>query len=161
VINPEEPARISFEISLLREIIKERKPVFGICYGMQLINIFFRRTLYQDIGLQVPGSVNHGKGGHTISITSNPYIKEGEYSVESSHHQAVKKAGKGLKPFAFATDGLVEGVYHEDFVFVVGVQWHPERTAGPLTAQLFKSFIAASEDAVPLCLTREQRKMDG
>jgi putative glutamine amidotransferase len=140
----EDPVRINFEISLLHEIIKKRKPVFGICYGMQLINIFFQGTLYQDIILQVPRSLHHGKGRHTIDVKTNPYIEKGEYLVESSHHQSVQQSGKGLIPFAFTADGLIEAVYHADHTFVLGVQWHPERMDSVLSTQLFKAFVAAA-----------------
>ena len=141
--NPEKDERIIFEKSLLHEIIKSQKPVLGICYGMQLINICFNGTLYQDIGLQITDSIDHREGRHIISIDSNPYIEKGEYTVESSHHQAIKDIGKGLIPFAYTADNVIEAVCYQEHNFLLGVQWHPERTDNQLTKKIFNTFIEA------------------
>ncbi len=140
-ILPEEPVRINFEFSLLREIMGRKKPVFGICYGMQLMNVFFQGSLYQDIHSQVPGSLDHLSGGHGISIGHNPFVRVGGSQVNSSHHQAVKKEGDGLKPFAWADDGIIEAFYGEAYRFLVGVQWHPERMQDSLSKRLLERFV--------------------
>jgi len=140
-IVPEEPLRIDFEFSLLREIMGWKKPVFGICYGMQLINVFFQGSLYQDIGRQIPESLDHSKGGHSIKIDDNPVIGACEVEVNSSHHQAVKQTGRGLKPFARARDGIIEAFFAEEHRFVVGVQWHPERMQNSSSKALFEHFV--------------------
>ncbi len=142
-IDPEDRRRSDFEFSLLREIMKKGKPVLGICYGMQFINVSFGGTLYQDIFSQMPGSLKHREGGHTVEITANPYITEGVQEVDSSHHQAVKDIGLGLKPFARSSDGIVEAFYLEYYGFLMGVQWHPERTDGAVDRQIFISFVEA------------------
>ncbi len=142
-IVPEEPARINFEYSLLREIMGRKKPVFGICYGMQLINIFFHGSLYQDIHLQVPESLEHAQGAHGLTMQANPFMDACETEVNTSHHQAVKRIGKGLKAFAWAHDGIIEAFYNESNLFVAGVQWHPERMEGSLSKRLFERFVGA------------------
>lgn len=142
-IELEEQERINFEISLLHEIIKNKKPVLGICYGMQLINVFFRGTLYQDIEHQFKKSKLHSEGSHKIRIEYNPYVEAGEYLVESSHHQAIKDLGLGIKPFAYAPDGIIEALYLENFKFLMGVQWHPEKTENNVSKHLLKIFIEA------------------
>jgi putative glutamine amidotransferase len=139
----EEPERTGFEFSLLHEIISERKPVLGICYGMQLINVFWGGSLFQDIRLGTPGLIDHRKGGHIITIKDNPYIPMEEREVNSSHHQAVRRMGAGLQPWAYAADGIIEGLYGEQEGFIVGVQWHPERMKSVLTTDLFRRFIDA------------------
>jgi putative glutamine amidotransferase len=142
-ITPEETARTDFEFSLLHAIIRLQKPVLGICYGMQLINVFFQGSLYQDICRQVPESLDHSKGGHSITIEDNPVIEACESEVNSSHHQAVKQAGKGLNPFAHARDGIIEAFYGVGYGFLIGVQWHPERMQNSLTKPLLGRFIGA------------------
>lgn len=137
--------RSDFEISLLKEMIKLRKPVFGICYGMQLINVALGGTLYQDIESQLSSDIDHRKGYHKIVIKQNRFIAEGEYSVDSTHHQAVKELGSGLMGFTFSQDKLIEAFYRNDYPFLMGVQWHPERFLGDkLSLKLFQGFVEAA-----------------
>ncbi|MEW5745824.1 MAG: gamma-glutamyl-gamma-aminobutyrate hydrolase family protein [Nitrospirota bacterium] len=121
--------RSEFEIALLHEMVRRGKPVLGICYGMQLINVAFGGTLYQDIALQEERAYRHQRTLHRILIAS-PFggIASGEeFAVNSYHHQAVKDIGDGLEVFALSADGLIEGFYKKEHPFLVGVQWHPER----------------------------------
>jgi putative glutamine amidotransferase len=63
--------------------------------------------------------------------------------VNSSHHQAVKKEGDRLKPFAWADDGIIEAFYGVGYRFLVGVQWHPERMQDTFSELLFARFVEA------------------
>ena len=102
----------------------------GICRGHQLINVYFGGTLYQDL----PEAVLHKKKNgddniHEVravsdSIPGRLYGKS--FSTNSSHHQAVKKLGEGLRATAFWNEQYIEAVEHETLP-VFGVQWHPER----------------------------------
>jgi len=135
-----------FEISLLKDVINLHKPVLGICYGMQLINVAFGGTIYQDIKSQISSEIYHRKGYHIIIVEENKFFKKGKFSVNSTHHQAVKELGAGLTGFTFSPDKLIEAFYGTDYPFLVGVQWHPERLMDTnLSLELFRSFIEASK----------------
>lgn len=142
-ISSEEGRRTEFELLLLRRARTKRKPVLGICYGMQLMNVFCRGTLYQDIQSERQGTFDHRQGPHGIDVLQNPYLEYGSSEVNSSHHQAVKQPGKGLIPFALSHDGIIEALYHPSDPFFVGVQWHPERTDNGLSASLSRVFVEA------------------
>jgi putative glutamine amidotransferase len=145
-MNAEEEKRTDFELMLLSEAAKRKKPVLGICYGMQLMNLFCRGSLYQDIGSQQPQAVDHRHGLHGIDILRNPYLDCGGGEVNSSHHQAVRQAGKGVVPFAFSADGIIEATYLSSAPFFVGVQWHPERMDNGLSRALFAAFLGACHE---------------
>ena len=146
-VKPVPKRRSDFEIALLSEVVKLRKPVIGICYGMQLINVAFGGTLFQDIESQISVEINHKKGYHKIMIAENRFLQKGRFSVNSTHHQAIKMLGNGLKAFAFSLDNFVEAFYHEELPYLIGVQWHPERLPNnEISVKLFESFVEASSD---------------
>ena len=118
--------------------------MLGICYGMQLINIDFSGSLYQDVRQQVPAAIWHRECWHTIKIDDNKLIDRGEFKVNSSHHLAVKAIGQRLNAIAFSADFITEAVYSEDYPFLLGVQWHPERIKDSLSEKIFRSFVEAA-----------------
>jgi putative glutamine amidotransferase len=142
----EDGKRVSFDLALLPSALKHDKPVLGICYGMQLINVAMGGTLYQDLGAQKEGDVKHREGSHEVLVNDNPFIAAGLYEVNSSHHQAVKKAARGLNAFAFSPDGVIEAFYSNEYRFLMGVQWHPERMRSMISERVFRSFIEACRE---------------
>lgn len=137
--------RTEFEIGLLKAVMKLKKPVFGICYGMQLINVAFGGSLYQDIKAEFGEggmTIDHSKGEHRIS--GHGRFIDGEFLVGSSHHQAVRKIGEGLEATAISEEGLTEAIELRDYPFLLGVQWHPERSADELSRSLFASFLGST-----------------
>jgi putative glutamine amidotransferase len=145
--------RSDFEIALLREIAKRQKPVLAICYGMQLVNVAFGGSLYQDIEMQVKGAVNHKTGQHAIKIDESfcsifnipQSAISSQQLVNSSHHQAVKVLADGFEVFVVFEDGIIEGFYKKDYPFFICVQWHPERIFyDKLSLGIFETFIEKS-----------------
>lgn len=127
-----DPARDELELSLLERFIPTNTPVLGICRGAQLINVHLGGTLDPDIyttheGLKRRRTVLPRK---TVDIVgdSKLYRRLGVTwcRVNSLHHQAVNKAGKGITVVARDRDGLVQGIESQEHDFLIGVQWHPE-----------------------------------
>lgn len=113
-------ARFNFEKALLEEIMTLKKPVLGICYGLQFLNVFFGGSLYQDLKLEGFDRVDH-KSGHKIKIykKSKLYYILGTDSIEvnSSHHQGIKEVGKGLAAGASSGDNLIESIELSDYPY--------------------------------------------
>ncbi|MBI5197990.1 MAG: gamma-glutamyl-gamma-aminobutyrate hydrolase family protein [Nitrospirae bacterium] len=140
--------RTEFELSLLRDVMKVEKPVLGICLGTQLINVALGGTLIQDIPLQLSRSLNH-RGVHVVSVSKNSFLSrivgnKKTISIQSSHHQAIDRLGKGLEISGTAPDGIIEAVEYPDYPFFIGIQWHPERGKEKKHDRLlFKAFVRA------------------
>jgi putative glutamine amidotransferase len=139
--------RTETELYILELVVDRAVPVLGICGGMQLLNVFYGGTLYQDIAAFLPDAIGHEKGAeHGITIDDGSklagIIGESGFNVKSYHHQAVKKVGRDLRVSAAAPDGIVEGIESGDDSFVLGIQWHPERdVTDPISKKIFESFI--------------------
>jgi putative glutamine amidotransferase len=113
---------------------------------MQLMNVFCKGTLYQDIQSQKQDALDHRQGIHGIDLLQNPYFGGRSDEVNSSHHQAVREPGKGMVPFAVSADGVIEAIYLKSSSFLVGVQWHPERMDNGLSRSLFTAFLGACRE---------------
>lgn len=156
-INPE---RDHMEIELAKYAAASGKPVLGICRGIQVLNVAFGGTLYQDIYSQNKDReiLKHSQEApewypvHGVSVEKGSklracYGKE-TLEVNSFHHQAVKLPGKGLRPVGWSPDGIIEAIEHESHVFAVGVQWHPELMwqHDAEVLRLFEAFVNAAGD---------------
>lgn len=129
--------RDRFEIALVKGAIERNIPIFGICRGVQIINVALGGTLYQDISAQTGSVYGHMPEGmpvnqlyHKVELQDNSLIrslfKDKSFLINSFHHQAIKELGEGLKATAFSDDGIIEAIELEDNRSVYGVQWHPE-----------------------------------
>lgn len=132
------PARDAMEYRALDAALERELPVLGICRGMQLLNVYFGGTLYQDLETQREEVLDHTQEGpweqhqHTVTCSVGTRLHDilGDcvpLEINSFHHQAVKDLAPGVRCTAEAEDGLIEGIEAEDHNWVVGVQWHPER----------------------------------
>lgn len=135
-----EPERDQAELSLLDVFTALRKPVLGICRGLQSVNVYFGGTLIQDI--EGHSAVNGADRLHRVVSGPSPLrvLWGGEAAVNSAHHQAVDRLGSGLETVQWAEDGVTEALMHRTLP-VWAVQWHPERLAGPLGGRLLKAFL--------------------
>ncbi|MDF2723046.1 MAG: peptidase c26 [Paenibacillus sp.] len=148
------PERDRLELLLIREYRAANKPIFAICRGEQVLNVAFGGTLYQDIYSQCRTLQHSQKAprshlSHRVKVEADSRIGRiagvGEFKVNSFHHQAIKQAAPGMRITAKSEDGIVEAIEHETERFVVGVQWHPEETAGSddISGKLFEAFVEA------------------
>lgn len=111
------------EMALFALFAEQKKPIYGICRGLQIINVALGGDLFQDLYKQC--GVNHSGTlenplYHEITTHKNENIR-----VNSFHHQAIKTLGEGLFVTAFSSDGVIEAVEHKTLP-IKAVQWHPE-----------------------------------
>jgi putative glutamine amidotransferase len=148
---------------LLDHAFTEHKPVLAICYGVQSLNVFLGGSLIQDIPTELRTQIQHPWIGrdkgvpepfHTVRFEPGSRLAQSagaqEATVNSSHHQSVRDAGRGLRIAAHAADGVIEAVeWTGDANWVTGVQWHPERMAetDSLAKVLFRQLIEATRRA--------------
>jgi putative glutamine amidotransferase len=147
------------ELLFARWARQDGKPLFGLCRGLQIMNVAEGGSLYQDCEEYFEGSIKHDyfpNAGyardhiaHTVQVAAGSRLfdafGEAEVRVNSMHHQGVKAVARGLVATAWAPDGLIEALEGTGEGYAVGVQWHPEMLvdtdAG--TRRLFEAFVAA------------------
>jgi len=164
--NEPDPPRSVVDELLLEEAFHLRKPVLAICYGVQTLNVWRNGSLIQDLEKAGKTNVNHAPGrtvaeAHPVRLQPGSRLfylalaeDQEEVRVNSSHHQALKSPGDNLRVTAVSPDdGVIEGVELDaPDHFVLGVQWHPERTytTSPLSRAIFAAFMRAAEEWRPL-----------
>jgi putative glutamine amidotransferase len=156
-----DPARDQVELQLTGWAIDDRKPLLGLCRGIQVINVALGGTLWQDIEAQLPQALKHdywpsaGFGrdylAHVVDIAASSRLREllqqETLQVNSMHHQAIRRLSPQLVATAVAPDGVVEGIEASGGdQFLIGVQWHPEvfEPTDASTRGLFRELITAA-----------------
>jgi putative glutamine amidotransferase len=145
--------RESTDDVLLDHAFATGKPVLAICFGIQSLNVHLRGSLIQDIPSELHTKINHDReegnaeARHPLRIEGGvlaELVGQAAARVNSSHHQAILKPGRGLHITARAPDGVIEAVeWAGGPEWVVGVQWHPERMHGDALARaLFTRLIS-------------------
>jgi len=148
------PARDATEAALVEEARARGTPVLAICRGIQMLNVALGGTLVQDISSQCETHIAHDEEGprdsrsHEVSIEPGSLIAKAvgaeHVTVNSFHHQSVKRVADGMRVTARSPDGIIEGLEStEEDWWVMAVQWHPEEmtdSAEPWDRGLFKAF---------------------
>ena len=146
------PSRDRYEMAIVKEAWSQQKPILAVCRGMQLLNVLFGGTLYQDLS-DFPSPIQHLQasspdvGSHTVDFTSGSWLSGvyGEkYRVNSYHHQGIKRLSESFRAVAWSRDGLVEGIEAMDSKRkAIGLQWHPEMMIekDPIMQSTFDAFV--------------------
>jgi putative glutamine amidotransferase len=159
--NPPDATRDAFELKLAELAISADMPLFGVCRGLQVINVTAGGTLIQDIPSEVNNALPHEVNNPLYAIAHDVWLTRGsllskmmqeqlgeadELKVNSRHHQAVKDVASGFEVAATAPDGVIEAIERPEGRFCVAVQWHPENfwRTGEFRS-LFETFVRACE----------------
>ena len=147
-------ARDATESILVEEAKARGMPVLAICRGIQILNVALGGTLVQDIASQCETTIDHDEDGprdsrsHAITVEPGSLIAKAigteHLTVNSFHHQSVKRVADGMRVTARSPDGIIEGLESTDEDWwVMAVQWHPEEMTDspePWDRGLFKAF---------------------
>lgn len=161
-----DPDRDAVEMALTRWALADHKPILGVCRGVQVLNVAAGGTLYQDVRAQHPAAIKHdyfpysGEYSRDLRIHNveilpdtrlDAALQNRSVSVNSMHHQGIKRLADGFRPSAYAEDGLIESIEAPNGQFAVGVQWHPEEFVGrdPATDRLFCAFLSSASEREP------------
>ncbi len=162
--NEPDPTRAAVDELLLQDAFNLHKPILAICYGVQALNVWRNGSLIQDLKQDGKAEVNHAPGrevrdAHPITIASGSRLagvapEGGNLAhVNSSHHQALRIPGDNLRVTAVCPiDGVIEAVeLDSNEHFVVGVQWHPERTytTSAFSRAIFSAFTGEASNWQP------------
>lgn len=144
------------EKALIEAAIKKDIPILGICRGMQALNVFCGGSLIQDIQTGIAAAEVHSAPDkavfHNIQISKSSPLSDiigfGSHSINSYHHQTVKKLAPDFSIAASSADGVIEAIFRPESKFVLGVQWHPERDVDTLpdNIKIIKAFITICTD---------------
>ena len=145
-LSPDE--RTTFDLAFLKEFLKLDRPVLAICLGAQTLNVLTGGDMIQDIPTQCPNARDHRKKPHPAFIHPesklHSILKKRKIATNSYHHQSIRNVGRGLMVSAQCDDGIIEAVESTRHRFVLGLQWHPEKTADTeASRRIFGAFVKA------------------
>lgn len=129
-----DPERDAAEFALIQAFVAAKKPILGICRGLQIINVALGGTLIQDLSPHLRSFHTHEPGSdldkvHPVKAADGSFFAQtygSVFSVNSSHHQATDAIGEGLRPVLWSEGGIIEGIAHTSLP-ILCVQFHPER----------------------------------
>ena len=147
-----------YEINLVKLAIEMKIPTLAICRGLQISNVAFGGTLYQDLSYQEGAILKHDQWSLPSLATQKVMISEGsllhkilgktEVMINSFHHQTAKKVDSRMKVTAISSDGVVEAIeFVDNDTFFLAVQWHPEMMAAQNNEDMLKIFKALIESS--------------
>ncbi len=126
-----EPERECSDFYMISQFASQKKPILGICRGMQVLNVFFGGSLVPDLSHR--NEIHRGQKGsdcsHIVKTGANSLMQRlygTQTVVNSCHHQAVDRIGRGFRSTMKSLDGVVEALEHQSLP-IIAVQWHPER----------------------------------
>jgi putative glutamine amidotransferase len=152
------PERTRFERAMIVGALERGLPILGVCGGMQLLNVHFGGTLWQDLKTELTSAGVHEQKNdkrqpsHSVQVLPDTSLAKalgaGPKPVNSTHHQAVRTLGHNLVASAAAEDGVVEALEAPAHRFVLGVQWHPETLveALPVQLEIYRAFMQAARE---------------
>ena len=146
--------RWEFDRRLIAAWLETDKPILGICLGAQMTNVVLGGTLVQDIPSQVGEKVAHRKVMHAVDVLPNTRLAavlgRERLDVYSSHHQAVKRPGRGLRISARSDDGVIEATEFAGDRWGLFLQWHPARMKQSHRLKVFGALVEASSPATAI-----------
>jgi putative glutamine amidotransferase len=159
-VGAEAPERDLFELMLISEVFRQRKPLLAICRGQQILNVAFGGTLVVDISSQLPQPLRHwrldrkNEPVHEVTLRDGSLIRavfgQPVIRVNSTHHQAIERLAGLFQVTATSPDGVIEAVELAParaavLPWLLSVQFHPERLWAkyPIFLQMFRAFVEA------------------
>jgi putative glutamine amidotransferase len=152
---PTEPELDRFELAVARHADERGLPLLAVCRGLQALNVSRGGSLYQHLPEDVGGAIQHRQSAydgtsHSVRIAPDSYLARvlatEHAEVNSFHHQAARRLGRGLRAVAWAQDGVIEAIEDSDAPFLLAVQWHAEGIFDrPEQERLFAEFVDAAE----------------